>query len=399
MQISQEYADWLANAPVNKDFPHRVLSLQDCNRIHEDYIVATNFLGRLYQAHEDLIVADTANHITHPWSHDKDLERVRKCFKRLETFMVSDNYFRSVSGLPPAPYPNQPLTQLALEQNNSDHLTKLARLEVDSILRTLEQPGMYVDGSAVSNQLPPVTPAWSGSQQGTPSRQTATSTLMDLKEGYNSIRTSEGQDTGPGPMKHNPPLAFHPINRPSSSVQVSSSPQVTHTQGMTPLGTQSTQEMTLCRPTPVHIMDPAVTAVTSAKTIPCVQPTNTPVSFASTSQVRMDVPIPPTVNSVAPSTSMEPVPVLQNPGVSSMVNARGTSQPQDRNIDPCKKCGKKNHKIDKCKKTSCKKCKSKEYKTMFCTVNPVPDQLCTFCGKSKHTAECCRAHNRAEKKA
>ena len=84
--------------------------------------------------------------------------------------MVSDNYFRSVSGLPPAPYLDQPLTQLALKQNNSDHLTKLARLEVDSILRTLEQPGMYVDGSTASNQSPPMAPARSGSQQGTPSR-------------------------------------------------------------------------------------------------------------------------------------------------------------------------------------------------------------------------------------
>ena len=144
---------------------------------------------------------------------------------------------------------------------------------------------------------------------------------MDLKEGHNSIWTSERQDTGPGPMKHNPPLGFCPINRPSSSVQVSSSPQVTHTQGMALLKTQSTQETTLCRSTPMHILDPAVTAITSAKTIPCVQLTNTPVSFASTTQVRMDVPIPPTVNSVAPSTSMEPVPILQNPGVSSMVNA------------------------------------------------------------------------------
>ena len=151
--------------------------------------------------------------------------------------MVSDNYFRSVSGLPPAPYMDQPPTQLALEQNNSEHLIKLVRLEVDSILRTLEQPGMYVDGSTTSNQLPPVAPARSGSQPGTPSRQTATSALMDLKEGYNFIWTSEGQATGPGPTKHKPPLAFHPINRPSSSVQVSSSPQVTQTPGMTPLGT------------------------------------------------------------------------------------------------------------------------------------------------------------------
>ena len=244
---------------------------------------------------------------------------------------------------------------------------------------------MYVDGSAMSNQSPPMTPTRSGLQQGTPSRWTTTSALMDLKEGYNSIQTSERQDTGPGPTKHNPPSAFHPINRPSSS-----SPQVTHTPGMALLETQSTQETTLHRPTPMHIMDPAVTAITSAQTIPCVQLTNTPVSFASTTQVRMDVPIPPTVNSVAPSTSMEPVPILQNPGVSSTVNARGTSQPHDHNIDPCRKCGKKNHKTDKCKKkTSCKKCKSKEHKTMFCMVDPVPDQLCTFCGKSKHTAEHC----------
>ena len=43
--------------------------------------------------------------------------------------MVSDNYFRSVSGLPPAPYPEQQLSQLALKQNSSDYLTTLARLE------------------------------------------------------------------------------------------------------------------------------------------------------------------------------------------------------------------------------------------------------------------------------
>ena len=118
MQISWEYANWLAKAPVTKDFPHQVLSLQDHNWIHEDYIAATSFLGRFYRAHEDLIVADPANCITHLQSHDEDLERVRKCFKRLETFMVSDNYFRSVPGLPPAPYLDQPLTQLALKQNN-----------------------------------------------------------------------------------------------------------------------------------------------------------------------------------------------------------------------------------------------------------------------------------------
>ena len=375
-----------------------MLSLQDHNKIHEDFIEATNFLGKMYQAHEDLIVADPANHITHFKSCDEDLERVRKCFKRLETFMVSDNYFRSVSGLPPAPYPEQQPSQLALKQNNSDYLTTLARLEVHSILRTLEQPGMYVDGSVMSNQSSPITPARSGSQQGTPSRQTAVSSLIDLKEGYHSVQANGGPANGL--KEHNPSLAFHPINRPSSSVQVSSSPQVTYSQGMALLGTQSTQGVTLHRPTPVHIVDSAVAAVRSATATLCVQPTNTPVSFVSTAQVRLDVPIPPTVNPVAPSTSMGTVPILQNPGVSSTVNTQSTSQPQDCNSDPCRKCGKKNHMTDKCKrKASCKKCKSKEHNTKFCTENPTPDLICSFCGKTRHTAENCRACKKAEKKA
>ena len=125
--------------------------------------------------------------------------------------MVSDNYFRSVSGLPPAPYPEQP-SQLALKQNSSDYLTTLARLEVHSILRTLEQPGMYVDRSATSNQSSPVTPARSGSQQGTPSRQAAAFTLIDPKEGYHSIQVNEGPATGP--KEHNPSSAFIPSAGP-----------------------------------------------------------------------------------------------------------------------------------------------------------------------------------------
>ena len=156
------------------------------------------------------------------------------------------------------------------------------------------------------------------------------------------------------------------------------------------LETQSTQGMTLCRPTPMHIMDPAVAAITSATTTPCVQPTNTLVSFASTTQVRSNVPIPPSVNPVAPSTSMGMVPVLQNPGVSSTVNTQSTSQPQDCNSNPCRNCGQKNHTIDKCKKkASCKKCKSKEHNTKFCTENPPSDLKCSFCGKTRHTAENC----------
>ena len=75
---------WLAGAPINKNFPHCMLLLQDCNKIHEDFTEATDFLGKMYRVHEDLIMADPANCISHLKSCDKDLERVRKCFKRLE---------------------------------------------------------------------------------------------------------------------------------------------------------------------------------------------------------------------------------------------------------------------------------------------------------------------------
>ena len=75
-----------------------------------------------------------------------------------------------------------------------------------------------------------------------------------------SVQANEGPAMEP--KEHNPLSAFHPISRPSSSVQVSSSPQVTYSQGMALLETQSTQGKTLCRPTPVHIMNPAVAAIT-----------------------------------------------------------------------------------------------------------------------------------------
>ena len=87
----------------------------------------------------------------------------------------------------------------------------------------------------------------------------------------------------------------------------------------------------------------------------CGQTTNTPVSFVSTTQVRLDVPISPTVNPVASSASMGMVLTSQNQGVSSMVNTESTSQPQDCSSNSCRKCGKKNHKCKK--KPLCKNAK------------------------------------------
>ena len=72
--------------------------------------------------------------------------------------MVSDNYFRSISGLPPAPYLEHQPSQAAFEQNSPEYLTSLAQLEVNSVNRILEQSEMYQDRNTVSNMLTLPTP-------------------------------------------------------------------------------------------------------------------------------------------------------------------------------------------------------------------------------------------------
>ena len=64
---------------------------------------------------------------------------------------MSDNYFRSVAGCPPAPYPESQLIQSALEWTSLEDLTSHAQLKVDSVNRLLDQPEMYHDGIAMSN--------------------------------------------------------------------------------------------------------------------------------------------------------------------------------------------------------------------------------------------------------
>ena len=94
--------------------------------IHEDFIKATDFLGTTYRAYEQLINMDPSNRWDHMTNQDMVLGRVRNCFKCIETCIVSDNYFRSISGLPPAPYPGCQPSQTALEQNRTEYLTLLA---------------------------------------------------------------------------------------------------------------------------------------------------------------------------------------------------------------------------------------------------------------------------------
>ena len=103
MQVSDSYSQWIKAAAVSKNFPNLLLSLNDRHQIHLNLVTATDFLGKTYRAYEDLIMADPANHHAHLANCDKDLERVRKCFRCIETVAISDIYYRSVSGLPHTP--------------------------------------------------------------------------------------------------------------------------------------------------------------------------------------------------------------------------------------------------------------------------------------------------------
>ena len=82
-----------------------MLTHEQRQKIHEDFIKVTDFLGTTHRAYEELINTDPSNRLEHMTNWDKALGKVRKCFKCIETYVISDNYFRLISGLPPAPYP------------------------------------------------------------------------------------------------------------------------------------------------------------------------------------------------------------------------------------------------------------------------------------------------------
>ena len=272
-----------------------MLSLNNRHQIHLNLVTATDFLGKTYRAYEDLIMADPANHHAHLVNCDKDLERVRKCFRHVETFAISDNYYRSVSGLPPAPYPECQPSQAALEQNSPEYLTSLANFEVGSVLRVMEQPEMYADSVDASKPSTPAAPKTTGSQHGTPVLQAHSSKTIDRSNSNKSV-----QETPSTVQKENDPsIGFRPIHRPPSMSRSLQSPQVTHSQGMALMDSQNIQGRSVHRPTPVKIVDPSPT-LPHTTTPPCVQKQVTPVSFASTTQVRTDIPVPPTVNQMVP---------------------------------------------------------------------------------------------------
>ena len=134
------------------------------------------------------------------------------------------------------------------------------------------------------------------------------------------------------------------------------------------------------------------------------------VSFASTTQVRMEMVVPPTVSQVIQQVPPVQVPLSQITSVASMANVAAslisqqsgtsaTTHPQQQTNVQCKKCGKKNHStVCCCKKVTCKQCKGKGHSSTFCTMPSQQELKCTFCRKNKHSTENCKARKKAENK-
>ena len=204
--------------------------------------------------------------------------------------------------------------------------------------------------------------------------------------------------------------AFHPIEKTPPVPPGGQLTQVSHLQALNLLQeSQVMMEYIVRKLTPVKMVDQPMDQSGSSTTQTQAQPV-TLVSFASTTQVRMDIVVPPTVSQVPPQVPPVQVPLLQITSVASMANMAapltsqqsGTSaatQNQQQTDIQCRKCGKKNHSTTHChKKVTCKQCKGKDHNMKFCTTPSQPGPKCTFCRKGKHSTENCKARKEAEKR-
>ena len=395
-QITDAFSTWLESAPVSRHFSKSMLSRQDRHRIHLDFVDATDYYSSIFRAYEDLISVDPANRASILTHRDADMEKVKDCFRRIETVAVADNYHRSVLGLPPAPYPEILPTQNQLQTNSTDYLTARAKVEVGEILRIMERAEMYPDGADESTQSTRTAPRTPSSQQRTPLQRRFTFRALDKS----SLSETGQQKTSTVGESTEPTIGFRPVQRPPSTGGTHPPSQVTHSQGMQLLDTQSTQGHVIHRPTPVRAVATPTAPIPDAT--PRMVQNVTPASSAITTQVRTDIPAPPTVAPVEPSAPQPRVPLapLAAPQTAPNTdNASNSSHSQDKTSDPCRKCGRKNHKTEKCrKKVHCKHCKQKDHSSKFCEQR-TEENKCSHCGKLGHVAEKCRKRIKDEKKA
>ena len=122
--------------------------------------------------------------------------------------------------------------------------------------------------------------------------------------------------------------AFCPIEKAQPVSPGGQLTQVSHLQGLNILQeSQVTTESIIRKPTVVKMVDQPMDQSGSSTTQTQREPV-TPVSFASTTQVRMDTVVPPTVSKVPPQVPPVWVPLLQITSVASTANVAVPLTPQ-----------------------------------------------------------------------
>ena len=236
-----------------------------------------------------------------------------------------------ISGLPPAPYLEHQPSQAALEQNSLEYLMSLAQLEVNSVNSLLEQSEMYQDGNTASNTLTPPMPQGS----------------------ITPVTMAKG---------------FHPIGRTPPVSPATQLTQVSHTQALNLLESQVATETIVQKLTPVNLVDQSMAQPSSSTSLTQEQPVKL-VSFASTTQIRMDTVVHPPVSQMPPQvlplwvllsqiTSVASTSNMASSLTSHQTEMLATSQNQQWTELQCRKSAKKNHSTTHCcKKVTCKQCK------------------------------------------
>ena len=190
--------------------------------------------------------------------------------------------------------------------------------------------------------------------------------------------------------------ALHPVEKTPCILPRAQLTQVSHTQALDSLqGSQGTSGSIIRKPTPVKIIEQPMDNSESSAEHTQNQPV-TLVSFASTTQDRVGITVPPPVGQGVPQATPVQPPFSQIISVTSEANVAASmtsqqsgtlvmTQPQQQS-DQCRKCGKKNHPTSCChKKVTCRKCKGKDHNAKFCSTSTQEELKCTFCGKTKHS--------------
>ena len=69
-QVADSFTKWWESAPTSHPFPHTMLTCEQRQLIHKDFIEATEFLGTTYRAYKQLINRGPSNRLDHVTNQD-----------------------------------------------------------------------------------------------------------------------------------------------------------------------------------------------------------------------------------------------------------------------------------------------------------------------------------------